>query len=72
MEEAGWQHGNALASGPLEPSAPVRKHVVPVVTFESCPMVLPLHQRGSPCYSGVAIGGVNECQDAGYQEAGDG
>ena len=35
-------------------------------------MVLPLSQLGSPCYSGVAIGGVDECQDAGYQGAGDG
>ena len=35
-------------------------------------MVLPLSQLGSPCYSGVAIGGVDECQDAGCQGAGDG
>ena len=33
-------------------------------------MLLPLRHLGSPCYSGVAIGGVNECQDAGYQGAG--
>ena len=35
-------------------------------------MTLPLRQLGSPCYSGVAIGGVGECQDAGYQGAGGG
>ena len=34
-------------------------------------MVITLHQLGSPCYSGVAVGGVDKCQDAGYQGAGD-
>ena len=34
LEEAGWRHRDALASGPLEPSAPARKHVVPDVAFE--------------------------------------
>ena len=68
LEEAGWQHGDALADGPLEPG----KHVVSDVAFEGCPMVLPLRQLGSPCYSGVAIVGVDECQDDGYQGPGDG
>ena len=35
-------------------------------------MELPLRQLSSPCYFGVAIGGVDECQDAGYQGAEDG
>ena len=34
FEEASWQHGNTLAGGPLEPSAPARKHVVSDVAFE--------------------------------------
>ena len=35
-------------------------------------MVLPLRQISSPGYSGMAIGGVNKCQDAGYQGTGNG
>ena len=35
-------------------------------------MVLPLHQLSSPGYSGMTIGGVNECKNAGYQGAGNG
>ena len=65
-------HGDALAGGPLESSAPARKHVVSDVAFAGCQMVLPLHQLGSPCYFGVVIGGVDQCQDAGYQGAGNG
>ena len=34
LEEAGWQHGDVLAGGALEPSAPARKHVVSDVAFE--------------------------------------
>ena len=64
LEEAGW--------GPLEPSAPAKKHVVSDVALELCPTVIPLRQLSRLGYSGMAIGGVNKCQDAGYQGTGNG
>ena len=48
------------------------KHVASDVAFELYPMVLPLRQLGRPCFSRVTIGGVDECQDVGYQGAGGG
>ena len=32
-------------------------------------MVFSLHQLSGPCYSGMAIGGIDKCDNAGYQEA---
>ena len=34
LKEASWQHGDTLAVGPLEPSAPARKYVISDVAFE--------------------------------------
>ena len=34
LEEVNWQDGDTLADGPLEPSAPARKHVASDVAFE--------------------------------------
>ena len=70
LEEAGLQHGDALAGGPLERSAAARKHVVSDVTLVMSNGTSFLRQLGSPCYSGVAIGGVDKRQDTGYQGGG--
>ena len=70
LEEASWQHGDTLAGGSLNSSASMKEHVITGVALEQCPMIPPLHQLSGPCDTGMPIGGVDKCHNAGYQGAG--